>query len=864
MFRYFVLGFISALVWVYSAPGLPWQANYVFLSGTFVALVLAVLLTLFRSEHYSTLIRIIIQVIFGFLIAFLLSFFVEKLTTKLPEQAFNHKVWVTGEVIGLVTEKPSQFGQQKVQFTLVVDKLEHPGVTNVSPPAWQIFKPRIRLSWYLHHNHLLSSSLPKAGEKWRFHIKLKANHYSLNPGAFDYETYLFQLHIEAHGYIVNSRSHHEGVSFSGAKRLEKSTSWRFQQSIRQALQPWFTQSDFGGIFAALLYGDKSHISPNQWQVFRQTGTIHLMAISGLHIGIMAAIGFWLFAMVWRFVVLYFPYRSLRQIVSHTPKVMWGSLGAALFAFGYMALAGFAIPTVRAGIMVLVVLVFIALRRRFQVWSALALAAFIILLLDSRSVLSQGFWLSFIAVSIIYLVIASPSFSKRKGWQQLLWLQLALTLGMMPVLAWFYGQVPIVGFVANLIAVPFVTLLALPLLMVTVVLILVFGQLFPSLMLKLLALNDGIWQLLWRLLSSLDQFAHQMLMPGVWFSGHIALWTIVVLYVVLAIWLTFGKRLSWHESIRWSLAGGTIVVFFLLSTVIQGKKHSLTPGEVRVTLLDVGQGQAMVFETASHTLVYDTGPKFSDALDGANMAVLPYLAFEKRNQVNLLVVSHSDMDHAGGTTTFLKNIQVKQALSGQAGVLNKRLQEAERSEGDTSFVDSIRFQPCKAGQNWVFNQVHFEVLSPKPGAKAVNDNDTSCVLKVTTGNQSIMVMGDASKHIEHQLIQSAKNVHQQDSLHAQILVAGHHGSETATSKAWLSALKPQLVLFSAGYLNRYHFPAAKVVKRVRAQGATIFNTACSGAIQVKVTPNHFQIENRQRIDHKTWYHHQCSQPQSWQR
>ncbi|WP_024850919.1 DNA internalization-related competence protein ComEC/Rec2 [Hydrogenovibrio kuenenii] len=862
MFRYFVLGYISALVGLYHVSETPWYlgaspnlfTNLVF--WLVVSALLISILVVIKSRLYQTiqLIRIIIQIILGALIAFLLSFLVENMQGKLPESAFNHKVWVEGEIVGLTTEKPSGFGKQKVQFTLAVDKLNH----HETAPTWQIFAPKVRLSWYLDkRSSVKTKDLPKAGETRRFYIKLKPNHYSLNPGAFDYETYLFQQHIQAHGYILNAKKHHLNSTTPQihALRLAPSSQTSLQQTVRQQLAPWFQKSSFGGVFSALLYGDKSNINAEQWQLFRQTGTIHLMAISGLHIGIMATIGFWLFGFLWRGAILYFPYKPLREKLSFTPKMIWSSSGAAMFAFVYMELAGFAIPTVRAGLMVLVVLVFIVFRRRFHVWSALALAAFLIVLLDSRAVLSQGFWLSFSAVAIIYTVIASPGFSERRTWQQLLWLQLALTIGMMPVLAWFYGQIPIVSFFANLIAVPVVTLLALPLLMATAVFILLFGHLFPSIGSNLIGLNDEIWQVLWFVLNELETFAHHFITSGYWQNGQVSALGLIFVYAALAFWLnmkwpqTFklnGKKYPWRESYRWLGAVGLVALFFIFSFLHTAVQKSLAPGQVKLTLLDVGQGQAMVFETAAHTVVYDTGPKFSDALDGASMAVLPYLTVERRNKLDLLVVSHSDMDHAGGTNTLLQNISVHQAISGQANILNHRLKNQ----------NTMHFSPCYAGQSWTFDQVHFEVLSPTKGAKFENDNDTSCVLRVSTGSQAMMVMGDASKHIEQNLIQLKKAQGQAEKLYSQILIAGHHGSHTATSEAWLKALDPKLVLFSAGYLNRYHFPNESVVQHVHKLGISMLNTACSGAIQLEMTPNSFQVTNRQRIDHKNWYHHQC--------
>lgn len=829
MFRYFVLGYLSTLLLVYHTASRPWQ-EAIYSGWSLFALLLGgglVTLTRFRPEFRFN--RIIIQVLFGGLIAFLLSFCVESLSAKLPQTVWNQKVWVEGEIVGLPTEKPSRFGGRKIQFTLKLFKLNHHAAT----PAWQIFAPKIRIAWY---QQARQAPRPKSGERWRFLIKLKPNHYSLNPGGFDYETYLFQQHIQGHGYVLKTRS--KGYAET-AKRMQVDSNISLQQTVRDQLQPWFKQSAFSGIFSALLYGDKSGISQTQWELLRQTGTLHLMAISGLHIGILAAIGFGLFGWLWRWSVLYCPVESCRQRVAWVPKVFWASVGATLFAVFYMALAGFAIPTVRAGLMVLLVLIFLFMRRRFQVWTALAWVAFAIVLLDSRAVLSQGFWLSFTAVAIIYHVIATDGFANRKAWQQILMLQLALTLGMSPILAGFYGQIPWVGLVANLIAVPAVTLIGLPLLMLTAVLILLFGSFLPAIAQDLILLNSWLWQLLWSALQAIDDISPAVI-GHFWHSGHLSLISILLVYGVLALWLNL-KRIPtvW----RWRGAGLGIVLFFVIVGAWHTSNNDLLLGQVRMTVLDVGQGQAMVFETAHHTLVYDTGPKYSQSLDGASMAILPYLSVEKRNHLDKLIVSHSDTDHSGGTETLLENSPVKSLLSGQPEILNQRLK-------------TNSFSPCTVGQHWQYDQVNFEILSPERNARYSDDNDTSCVLKVSTGSQSILVMGDASKQIEQKLIQTFKQ--NPDQLKATLLVAGHHGSQTATSSAWIAAVKPKWAIFSAGYLNRYHFPNRQVVQRLQNAGVYLINTACSGAIQVKMTSKQLRIENRQRIDMKTWYHHQCGQ------
>ncbi|MDX1796150.1 MAG: ComEC/Rec2 family competence protein, partial [Hydrogenovibrio sp.] len=300
MFRYFVLGFISALVWGYHVfDQQTWQV-----AAIAVSLFLAgwgSLRHIFRhyparstslpAGHGQQFMQIIIQVFSGALVAFLCLFFEQLMMPNLPDRAYYHPVEITGQIVGLPQVGHSLHHQPKVSFYLQIDALKSIDSPSVTPPAWQIFKPRIKLSWYRYQ------AVPKAGDTWRFHVKLKRNHASLNPGGFDYETYLFERHIAATGYVLNR-------SKPSATKLA-SASWpSLRANLAAHLGPIFSGREFEGIYRALIYGDKSHLTPQQWTLLQKTGTIHLMAISGLHIGILSTIGFFLFAFIWRMGVRY--------------------------------------------------------------------------------------------------------------------------------------------------------------------------------------------------------------------------------------------------------------------------------------------------------------------------------------------------------------------------------------------------------------------------------------------------------------------------------------------------------------------------------------------------------------------------------
>lgn len=820
MFRYFVLGFISALVWGYHVSNQQtWQ------TATMAALVLLAGMVIFQrtvrrynvrptslsAEHRQWFTQVIIQVFSGILVAFLCLFLEQSVKPELPDQAYYHPVEVTGKIVGLTHTGKSLYHQPKVSFYLKVDSLKPVDDSSRNTPAWQLFKPRIKLSWYRYR------SLPKPGETWRFHVKLKRNHASLNPGGFDYETYLFERHIAATGYVLNR-------STPSATKLASGSWPSIRSKLAAHLNPIFSGRDFDGIYRALIYGDKSHLTTQQWALLQKTGTIHLMAISGLHIGILSTIGFFLFGLIWRMGVRYTDWHRLHR----TPKMQFASLGAILFATGYAAMAGFAIPTERAWLMVVIAWGLVFIRRRFQPMNALALAALLIALLDPRSVLSQGFWLSFIAVGLIFWVISTPRFSEWPAWKQLLVIQFWITLGMMPVLAWMYQQVSMVSFLTNLLVVPTVSLLALPWLMLTVLMSwLPFGS---GIIGWMMSVNDAIWRIIWWLLQHLSTLpGHQ----GVfWLTGSIAWWQVVIGYLVLA-WVLSRQ---WRFFAKFSISAILILVF------LGWPRESLLPEKsFRMTVLDVGQGQAIVLETRHHTIVYDTGPRWGTRLDGAKIAVLPYLRHQQIEKVDLLMVSHSDIDHAGGTASLLRSVPVTEAVSGQPDKVNH-------------FLKRPRFTLCSSDQQWRFDGVTFEVLSPGH-RQAPSDNDASCVLRISTGRQAVMITGDASKRVEKRLLTTDRR------LDSSILVAGHHGSNTANSQRWLDHVAPDMVVFSAGYHNRYGFPKEVVLQRVNKVKAKWLNTACRGAIQFKIMSKGWKIENQERLRRQTWYYSSCKDERS---
>lgn len=809
MFRYFVIGLILSLVWFYQLSVLPgWQS-------ALLALLLLVGLGFLPNHQWglSHLRQIIIGVLFGFIWVFFMTI----LSPSLSQSAY----FVPIELVGSVDERPevisasNDAAPKRVKLRLMISDWH--SLDGQNHQAWSFLQPKIQLNWYY------PSKLPKVGEKWRFKVKIKPPHGSLNPGGFDYEAYLFEKGVRGKGYVLNQQD--------AALKIRSAIGLNLRDGLADHLTPFVQSSRFEGLFKALIYGEKTAISDADWQLLRQTGTVHLMVISGLHIGIMAAFGFALLAWVWKGMIRW----SNWPWVMKTPRMVFGAMGAILIATLYMSLAGYSIPTQRAWVMVVVVGGLIMMRRQFQPWSALALAAAFILIWHPASVMSSGFWLSFTAVAIIFKVLSLSKVRQAPAWQKMIWIQLSLTLGMIPILAGFYQQFALGGLIANLIAVPFVSLLGLPLLFMTVVISFVSADLAHAMM----GLQEQFWLLLWNLLYWVaDTF-------DFWQTGSVSFFDVALIYGCIGLlFIGLKSTIAWP----WKMAVSLLVMMSVIGLVSQTSE--LEPGEVQMTVLDVGQGQAIVFETRNETIIYDSGPKWSQQFDGAQLAILPYLRSKRRQQVDLLIVSHSDQDHAGGTASLWDKVTVKTFISGQANQLNGQHREWQ-------------VQSCENGQAWLFSGVKFEILSPEKDADIKADNDTSCLLKVSTPQGTILVPGDLTQKMEQALIEKLGS-----KLNADLLIAGHHGSQTSNSLAWLEAVTPDEVVISSGFANRFGFPNQSVIDRLAHQQIPWRNTACDGAIQYKIITKltervtHPQFKSRviwfgsEKREDAKWFYSRC--------
>lgn len=689
-------------------------------------------------------------------------------------------------VTGLIASLPES-DSRRTRFHFVPDSLHWPGATQEKQTPVNL-PGKLLLSWYNDAPAL------QVGARWQLQVRLKRPHGFMNPGGFDYEAWLFAQGIRATGYVrgksgpdINRRL----AAPRGNYRVDQ-----FRQGLRTKLNAALAGDPLQGIVLALAIGDRQQISNAQWETLRRTGTSHLVAISGLHVGLVAGFAFFAMQRIWRLSA---------RLPLRWPAAKAGALAALAAATAYALLAGFTVPTQRALVMIAVLMLGVLLQRRTRPADLLSTALLLVLIMDPFAVLAAGFWLSFAAVAIILYGMRHHAAAGSSIWQRGWWrwgrIQFLVAFGLLPLLVVLFQQVSLVAPLANIFAVPWVSLISVPLtLLGTAVLGLSVGLgLSTGAGEVLLTLAVRSLELLWWFLQNLGDWRYAQ-----WQQGVAPVWVIVsALLGVIWLWLPRGFPARW------------LGLVWLLPLVLW-RPAAIPPGEAHFALLDVGQGLAVVVQTRSHTLVFDTGPRFSSGFNAGDAVLVPYLRQRGVAVVNTLMISHVDNDHIGGAVALAKQIPVQRVLSSSLDTKAR----AHLPPQDLRY--------CRAGQQWWWDGVHFEVLSPWEDSRggSTSNNNFSCVLRVMANGQSLLLTGDIEMATERALVQRASA-----KLASDILVVPHHGSATSSSERFLDVISPRLALFPLGYRNRFGFPKPQVVARYRQRSIAMFDSARHGAIEI---------------------------------
>jgi len=643
---------------------------------------------------------------------------------------------------------------------------------SISFTARPVDDPRIprklRIQWYD------ASGQPRIGDTWQFEVRLRRPRGTSNPGVFDYEAWLFRQRIGATGYVVNGPRNRRLESLAGGPVS------RLRMRVVERLESLIGNADTAAVLAAISVGARHGISPEQWLRYSQSGTSHLMAISGMHVGLAAASAWFLTVAVC----------GLLRIHGNHLKVAW--IVAILVAVIYACFSGFAVPARRATMMLLLLVLAFLHSREPRPAAILAAACLVITVIDPLATLAPGYQLSFAAVLLLLwfgrrqAIAADRSLLARllRGSLQLAAIQVFLLFGLMPLTVANFGRVSFVAPAVNFVAVPLFSVVTVPFALAGLVLD---GPADAAgdAALRVAATSIEILQWLIDRALSVPFAAASTSATGVIAS------------------LCTAALLAWHALPRgWP---GRHIAPLAALVLVSGRVEGPPAGCVDVRMLDVGQGLAVIVRTRQRTLLYDTGAAFRGGGDMASRVVLPYLAAQGIRRVDRLVVSHSDIDHSGGVPRILAGIEVGQVLAGEPGALT-----------------GVDAKACRRGRSWRWDGVGFRVLHPpKEGGYA--DNDASCVMIVAAGDAHLLLTGDIESGVERALVDTgfAGPVH--------VVVVPHHGSKTSSSAAFVRAVSADVALVSAGYRNRWNMPRPEVVRRWRDAGAAVLVTSQDGAI-----------------------------------
>ncbi|MEO7128103.1 MAG: DNA internalization-related competence protein ComEC/Rec2 [Rhodoferax sp.] len=708
-------------------------------------------------------------------------------------------------VVGVVAAMP-QRSEVGLRFRFSVESARLDGVAVGLPP-------QIYLSWYSDgYGAAAATSSPtvslaaqpadlRAGERWRMTVRLKAPHGNSNPHGFDYELWLWEQGLQATGYV------RAGPKDAAQQRL--GDTWqhpveRARQRVRDAIQAHVAEPPLAGVIAALVVGDQNAIERADWDVFRATGVAHLMSISGLHITMFAWLAAAMVGWLWR--------RSARLCLLY-PAPSAALIGGVLLATAYAVFSGWGVPSQRTIWMLATVGLLRLSGRRWpwpQVW---LLACVVVLALDPWAFMQAGFWLSFVAVGVLFATDPGAGSAQTRGaGRRLITMaheQWVVTLALTPLTLLLFGQVSVVGLLANAVAIPWVTLVVTPLSMLGVLL----APLWDAAAWAVAALA---WYL--KLLAQLPFATVSVASPEVWagIAGVLG-------------GLLMAMRLPW--SLR-------LLGLPLMLPVLLWQPQRPPVGQFELLAADIGQGNAVIVRTAAHTLVYDTGPRFSQESDAGQRVLVPLLrALGER--VDTVMLSHRDSDHIGGAPAVL-------AMQPQANLLssieaNHPLQALRPATRCISVRDG--------GQRWEWDGVRFEVLHPGTVDYAVPNkpNALSCVLRISNGVQTALLAGDIEQPQESRLVADGANP-----IKADVLLVPHHGSKTSSSAAFLDTVQPRFALVQAGYRSRFGHPAAPVLARYQERGIRVLDSAhCGAALWASARPDEVTCQREAAL--RYWHH-----------
>ena len=699
---------------------------------------------------------------------------------RLDAQLVPELEGVDMQVAGIVRGLPRQFDEIQ-QFTFEIEQSDN-GLKG----------RKVLLNHYGEEKIL-------AGQPYRFEVRMNRPRGLANPGVFDYEAWLFQRGIAARGYVrgpaepapelgtawldsLRATLKADLLRLAGGAETSETVhappssddSEPSEEQLRLA-----SNAETAGIIVALALGDGSGLTDEQWELFRQTGTNHLFVISGLHIGLVCLLAYGLTL----FAVKRFP--SLMLLVPAQKIALLPALAAAC-AYGFIS--GFGLPAQRALVMAAVFMLASLLNIKQPSSLRFLLAMTVVLTLNPLSFLGMGFWLSFLAVGALLLAQRpGPRPTAPTTWLiASLRPQLAVAAGLLVPLLFWMGEVSLLGPLVNLPAIPLVGFCIVPLCLLALCSI-PFSEPLAETLLQL-----ATW-LLQLLLWSLEKTV--ALGSDIAILNHDA-----PTGLTLAL-LAAGSLLALLPP---KFPGRPLTPLLMLPLLFAPAKAT-REDLLRLHILDVGQGLAVIVQTRHHTLLYDTGASFSPDASMGDRVVLPVLEKMNTPKLDAVILSHSDDDHAGGYPAIAKALPIDRLYSSY---------KVPQATGPT--------YTCRDYINWRWDQVEFRFLHPATPQE--NDNDNSCVLQIRAGKFSALLPGDIEAGVERELAAALRG-----KLRSDVLIAAHHGSNTSSTWPFLKMVDPEYVIYAAGYRNPFGHPSPRVLERAAVFTPNMLNTSAEGMI-----------------------------------
>ncbi|WP_036300046.1 DNA internalization-related competence protein ComEC/Rec2 [Methylotenera sp. L2L1] len=763
----FALGFVLGAFCLQQMPVLPdliWSLSilpFVFIS-IYLRKAQFKFIRLFQLQLW-----LMIALMFGFFWSAAFATF--RLAEALPVYWQNKPI----ELVGVVASVPV-LTEQGARFNFAVERVVTKGAVVPRHLSLSIYRKRDQQPQV--HESMQFSDV-QAGQRLHLVARLKRPHSVQNPHGFDFESWSLAENIRAIGSVKGKPTVLDEFVWRPQYVVE-----RIRQSVKLRITEVLMSKPYSGVIQALVMGDDSQISVRDWQLFLRTGITHLMSISGLHITMLSGLMFVLVNFVWR---------RVPNLGNKVPTRKAATFAAVLTALIYALIAGFSVPTQRTLYMLMVFGVALWSGRRFVIAQVLALALLIVVLIDPWAVISAGFWLSFGAVALLSFAmgarIATPHWLKVAVQTQ--W---AVTIGMLPLLLIMFHQASIISPVANAVAIPLISFFVTPLALL--------GSFLPI---------DWPLHLAYYLLELCVVFLDWLnqLPVAVWQQHAPALWTLAPALLGV-IWMLMPRGVP----LRW------LGIFGFLPMMLISPVRPAS-GEMKATILDVGQGLSVVVQTSTHTLLYDAGARFNAQSDAGSRVVVPFLQGEGVQKLDGFIVTHDDNDHSGGMDSVLTLMPVDWFAS---------------SMPETVITPpNVERMKCYAGQGWHWDGVDFEMLYPNLSDYenvGIKDNDRSCVLKITSEAGSLLLTGDIERNAEAALV-SANASSLPAILKSDVLVVPHHGSKTSSTTSFVEAVAPSVAIFTVGYLNRFKHPRPEVTARYPLVGSQLYRSDYHGAVEL---------------------------------